>query len=160
VKKLVGPLVQWICHPRKIPSTTRADAARAVVALPDTGTGIQSDALSVAFMLDEARSLARGRMVYLIVISDCKWNRSFDTGQEGQEEVYNLFLSAYDKCADKLHTTLVALGVEDKTGFEDLLDKVITVPDSKLSDSATVAEEIAVYVASCMRERRKLMSRR
>ncbi|MEW6600128.1 MAG: hypothetical protein AB1499_04080, partial [Nitrospirota bacterium] len=41
-----GPLVQWIYHPQKTPAVGRLDAVRALIALPDTGTGAQSDALS------------------------------------------------------------------------------------------------------------------
>ena len=156
----VGPLVQWIHHPQKTPATSRADAARALVTLPDRGTGAQSDALSIAFLLEEAHRLARGRMVYLILISDCEWNRSFNTERSGKDEVYSLFEGVYDQHASKLHTTLVALGVGGETGFEQLLDKIITVADDKLEDYAGVAQQIGVYVASCMRERRKLIARR
>ena len=102
------------------------------MALPDSGTGAQSDALSLAFILNEARQIARGNMIYLIVISDTAWNRSFDNEKSGFEEVRSYFENVYDEMGDKLHTTLVALGVSTETGFEDLLDRVIAVSSEEL----------------------------
>jgi len=154
-KNQSGPLVQWMYHPRKTPATGRKDAARALISLPDSGTGAQSDALSLAFMIEEARKIARGRMVYLVLISDCAWNRSFMTEMSGQEEVYNYFQWAYDEFGDKLHTTLVALGVENETGFEDLLDKVIKISQEELTDHVTVADRISSFVANCIKEQRR-----
>jgi len=159
-KGLAGPLVQWIYHPQKTPATNRRDAARALISLPKKGTGVQADALSLTFMLEEAHQVARGRMMYLILITDCKWNRSFRTQKQGGEEVYFCFQKAYDKFSDKLHTTLVALGVLAKTGFEDIVDKVISVSPTQLTDYGTVAGKIGVYVASCMKERHKLIAGR
>ena len=154
-----GPLVQWIYHPHKTPAINRKDAVRALVSLPDTGTGTQSDALSLGFMLNEAVRIARGRMIYLILLSDCQWNSSFSIGKSGREEVLALFETLYADIPENLHVTLVALGSEGKTGFEDRLDKVITVPENKLADVAGMAGQIGVYVASCMKERRKFMSK-
>jgi hypothetical protein len=155
-----GPLVQWIYHPRKTPATGRKDAARALLSLPDSGTGAQSDALSLAFMLDEAAALACGRRIYLILISDCAWNTSFRVGKSGKEEVTSYFQGAYTRFGDKLHTTLVALGVPGETGFENLLDKVVTVGNEELMDPSAVAAKIGLYVAICMQERRRMMARK
>jgi hypothetical protein len=157
---LGGALVQWIYHPRKTPATGRKDAARALLSLPDSGTGAQSDALSLAFMLDEAAELARGRRIYLILLTDCAWNVSLNVGKSGKEEVYSYFQGAYERFGDKLHTTLVALGVAGQTGFEDLLDKVIAVSNDELKDPSSVAGKIGHYVAACMKERRRLMARK
>lgn len=156
---LTGPLVQWIYHPQKTPSFSRKEAARALVALPDSGTGVQSDALSIAFILDEARRVAKGKMVYLILLSDCAWNRSFNTEKSGKDEVHAYFERAYEDFNKKLHVTLVALGVSGKTGFENFLDNVIAVSADELTDFSAVAKKIGVYVASCMRERLKWMSK-
>ena len=150
-----GPLVQWIYHPQKTPALSRLEAARALVALPPSGTGAQSDALSLAFMLEEARCLARGRMIYLILLSDCAWNMSFRTRKTGKEEVYAFFETVYQEKAMKLHTTLVALGVTGATGFETLLDRVLLVNEGQLTDPAAVAGQIGTYVASCLKERRR-----
>jgi hypothetical protein len=158
---LSGPLVQWIYHPRKTPATGRKDAARALVSLPNSGTGCQSDALSVAFLLDEARTLARGRMVYLILLTDTAWNRSFNTSKDGKQEMLDLLQTAYDESSGKLHVTLVALGLtQPDTGFENIVDKVLTVSNEQLTDYAGVAQKIAVYVASTMKERHRLIATR
>ncbi|MBE9545417.1 MAG: hypothetical protein IMF02_13040, partial [Proteobacteria bacterium] len=157
---LTGPLVQWIYHPRKTPSLSRKDAARALISLPDSGTGAQSDALSLAFILNEARQIARGNMIYMIVISDTAWNRSFNIEKSGFEEVRCIFENAYDEMEGKLHATLVALGISGETGFEDLLDRVITVSSEELQNYSIVAEKIGVYVASCIRERKRFNTER
>lgn len=153
-KGLNGPLVQWIFHPRKTPAVSHKEAARALVTLPNTGTGVQSDALSLSFMLNEAVHLARGRSIYLILISDCEWNRSFRSEMSGKDEVCSFFRTARADCAGRLHTTLVALGVRAETGLEGLVDSIIPVPNDQLEDYPAVAEKIGVYVASCMKERR------
>ena len=155
-----GPLVQWIYHPRKTPTMGRKDASRALVSLPNKGTGMQSDALSLGFILSEAKKLARGNMVYLILISDTAWNQSFHGKMTGQEEVYAFFENAYEEFKGKLHTTLVALGVSAETGFEDLLDKVIRVSSQELDAHEAVAEKIGLYVASCMKENQRLKAGR
>jgi len=152
---LTAPLVQWIYHPHKSTAANHKEALRALASLPERGVGVQSDALSIAFMLEEAKRLSRGRVIYLILISDCAWNRSFQSGKEGREEVRELFASAYADFGAKLHTTLVALGVPGETGFETILDKVIPVADSDLENYQSVAGQIGTYVASCMRERKK-----
>jgi hypothetical protein len=157
---LSGPLVQWIYHPRKTPATGRKDAARALLSLPNTGTGAQSDALSLAFMLEEAAALAAGRRIYLILLTDCAWNISFNLGKTGKEEVASYLQGAYERLGDKLHVTLVALGVSGVTDFESLLDKVITVSNDELKDPSAVAAKIGLYVAACMKERRRLIARK
>lgn len=155
-----GPLIQWIYHPKKTPAISRSEAARTLISLPRSGTGRQSDALSLAFMLDEARQIAQGRMIYLILITDCKWNKSFNTEKTGMEEVHLCFKKAYEDFSDKLHTTLVALGARGITGFENILDKVITVSEDQLSDYTEVAGKIGLYVASCIKERHKWVAGR
>ena len=156
---ITGPLVQWMYHPQKTPSIGRKDAVRALVSLPDTGTGVQSDAPSIAFILQEAKKVARGRMIYLILLSDCMWNQSFRTEKNGAQEVQGVLESMRTELGDKLHSTLVALGRDGETGFEDHVDKVIPISADQLANPMQVARKIGVYVASCMKERTKIISR-
>ena len=152
-----GPLVQWMYHPYKTAATGRLEAARALVSLPESGTGIQSDALSIGFMVEEAMAVARGSSVYLILISDCAWNRSFRSSLDGEGEVKACLESLQQAHADKLHTTLVAVGLaRPETGFEKLVDQVIVVAPEDLEDPANVATRVGEYVATCMRKRRKV----
>lgn len=154
-ENLTGPLVEWVCHPQKTVAASRMDSLRALAGLPGFGVGAQSDALSLSFMLDDARKLARGRMVYLVVISDCMWNVSFPgKGMTGAKEVESFFKEAYRQSEGRLHTTLVALGLRGKTGLEDIVDKVIPVSVENTVDAAGVAQTIGTYVASCVRERK------
>ena len=155
---LSGALVQWLYHPRKTPAIGRKDAVRAIASLPDSGTGAQSDALSIAFMLEEAKRLARGDRVYLVLLSDAAWNRSFNTQRSGKDEVLACFEQARRSFADKLHTTMVALGVSGLTGFEAVVDELITVSAVELKDAAAVAGKIGLYVARSMRVRRRALA--
>ncbi len=157
-----GPVVSWIYHPKKTPALGRREAIRAVVTLPDTGgTGGQSDALSLSFMLDEAKALARGGMIYLVMLTDCCWNKSFTTTMSGLDEVQGFFLDQLEECGRKLHITLCALGAreENATGLAGLADKIILLPPEQLRDPLEVARRISEYVASCFRERAACHSR-
>lgn len=153
-----GPLVQWLYHPRKTPALGRKDAVRAIASLPDGGTGAQSDALSIAFMLDEAKRLARGDTVYLVLLSDTAWNRSFNTQRSGKDEMLACFEQARRTFSGKLHTTMVALGVGGSTGFEAHVDEVIAVSAAELKDACAVADKIGLYVARSMRLRRRALA--
>lgn len=144
-------------HPDKTPNVSAHEVTRAIASLPDTGTGIQSDALSISFILQEAEKVARGNAIYLVLISDCCWNYSHRSQMTGYEEVRNYFEQRYEDMAGKLHTTLVALGVEEQTRLEDIMDKVIPVSHQDLKNTPAVAEKIGLYVASCMRERQRLV---
>ena len=156
---LAGPLVQWMYHPHKTPAIGRKDAVRTLVSLPDCGTGAQSDALSIAFMMQEARKIARHRMIYFILITDCAWNQSFRGPKNGKQEVESVFEGLYKEMKGKLHTTLVALGVQGQTGFEERLDKVICIKHEDLQDYVAVAGQIGLYVASCIQERSKWINK-
>jgi hypothetical protein len=149
------PLIQWIYHPQKSAARGNLDAVRGVASLPPSGTGAQSDALSLAFMLEEARALARGKMIYLILISDTAWNRCSPKANSGEEEMVTLFSAAADEFGNRLHTTLVALGITRECGLEGLVDQMVTVSPDDLKKPAAVASKIGTMVASCMRERRK-----
>ncbi len=153
---ITGPLVQWIYHPQKTPATNRSEAARAIVSLPESGTGMQSDALSIRFMIDEAVRIAKGRMIYLILLTDCAWNRSFDSEKTGTEEVMTVLGTINIELKGKLHVTLVSLGNVVEDNIKKHVDKVITISDTDLNDTRKVAEQIGVYVASCIGERKKL----
>lgn len=157
---IYAPLVKWLYHPKKTPAIGRRDAIKALVSLPDTGTGGQGDVLSLAFMMKEAEEIARGRMIYLVHITDCQWVISFANSKSARQEVYDYYQASYRKFEGRLHTTLVALGLEAKTGLEDLLDKVIPVNKKDLMNPSAVAAEISLYIAYCMKEQRKSMNRR
>lgn len=157
-----GPLVQWIHHPQKTIASNILDSIRAVATLPDDGTGAQSDALSIAFIVREAQNLAQERNIYCILVSDCCWNKSFKTDLSGTEEVSNCLNQLKEELGDKIHTTLVALGCDDtkSTGLESVIDKIIRVSDDDLKNCTGVARKIGLYVASCMKERKKLTLRK
>lgn len=156
-KGVSGPLVQWMYHPWKTPATSRHEAVRSIVSLPDSGTGCQSDALSISFMVEEAKKFARGKMIYLILLSDCAWNRSFNMGLSGEEEVRACLQEVNDTLGDRLDTTLVALGGNENTGLKEQTDRIIHVSEDELTDYSRVAERIGTHVASIMRSRKQLL---
>jgi len=155
-----GPLVQWIYHPQKTPSIGRHDAVSSLVSLPDTGTGVQSDALSIRFIINEAVNVARGRMIYLVLLTDCKWNRSFENSKGGLLEVVTVLNGIRSDLAHRLHVTIIGLGNEVQSGIEKCVDKTVSIPDSEIRDAKKVAEKIALYVVACMNERKRVRDRR
>lgn len=156
-----APLVQWVYHPGKTPVFNPTEAVRAVAALPDCGTGAQSDALSLKFMLDEAVKIARGSRVYLTLISDCAWNRSFRVpGKSPEKEVAAVLEEFSTALNDRFHATLVALEDRNQTHITKVVNKIITVQEEELNDPEKVAVQIGAYVASCIRERRRPPRRR
>ena len=155
------PLVQWIYHPRKTPVMNPSSAVRAVASLPDKGTGMQSDAISLKYMLDEAVSLAKGNQIYLTLISDCSWNKCFHASKKSsEEEVASVLESFRDKLGQRFHTTLVSLRAVEQKLIDGVVDKKIVIGREALTRPQDAAEDIASYVASCIRERRRLSSRR
>ena len=158
---LSSPLVQWIYHPRKTPVMNSAEAVRAVASLPNRGTGCQSDAISLKYMLDEAVAVARGSQIYLTLISDCAWNKCFEESENSAEQEVAGVLELFRKdLGDRLHVTLVALEETEDDAVDRVVDKKITIEDDALDNPGEVAESIGAYVASCIRERRRAARRR
>jgi hypothetical protein len=154
------PLIRWMYHPTKTPGLTPEDALRGLASLSGSGTGAQSDAVQFTFMYQEARKHARGRNIYWMVISDTSWNQCFETSESAADEVRTVFETAYSELGDKLDITLVGLGVDEETGFEDLLDTVICISDEDLEDIDKVAAQIGRFVAQNMvRQRRESAER-
>ena len=150
-----GPLVQWVYHPRKSAMLTASEAVRAVATLPDHGTGAQSDALQLAHILDEAAIIAHGSQVYLVIISDCAWNKSFlESNLAPVQEVARTLDTKRQQFNNRLHITLVALQAQAQEEIRKVADAVLCVNAQELGDPAAVAGRIGEYVASCIRERR------
>ena len=153
-----GTLVRWIYHKGKSPTVSQAQAVRCLAALPESGTGVQSDALSVSFMLDEAQRQARGAKIYLVLISDCAWNRSQRTKLEGKDEMRALLTAKRDELGQRLHCSLVALGVAGTTGIDDLPDQVVKVSKGDLDDVGAVARKVGLMVAESIRASRRALA--
>jgi hypothetical protein len=152
---LTGPMIHWLYHPRKTPALGPREATLAIAALPDAGSGDQSDALSLAFMIEEAKRLAPGCNIYLTLITDLGFCSSYRTGRTAPEEVRATLETAYQELVDRLQVTFVVLGRERETGFEDLVD-VVRVSSAELEDVGQVAERVGTYVASAMQRRRRM----
>lgn len=151
-----GPLVQWVYHPDKTPVYTSREAVRAVANLPNSGSGAQSDALSLIYLFDEARAISRGACVYVTLISDCAFNRSFvGTETSSSEEVAEVIKEGRKQFDEKLHVTLVALGRGVPEIVQEEVDAVIPVNQEDLRNPENVAETVGGYVANCISSRRK-----
>ena len=151
---LESALVQWLYHPKKTPALHMRDASRAIISLPASGTGAQHDTTSIAYLVEEAASLAKNNMIYLVLMTDCCWNQSFRTSKNGQEEVEALFEHFNKKYKDRLDTTLIALGVTSKQPLFDKIKKVIIISPEELDMPALIAKKISLYVANCLINRR------
>lgn len=152
-------LVQWMHHPRKTPALGRKDALRGLLSLPESGTGVQADAVSVTFLVNEAEQVARGATVFLILISDTRWNRCLGGRRDGRLEMLDCVRTLKQRLGDKLHITLVALQQSGLSGFDEVVDAVVPVSRQELKSPPDVAQRIASYVSGCMRERRRFQRR-
>ena len=103
------PLLQWIWHPHRMAGFECSDAIERIAAFPHGGEGVQSDALSLWFILNEAICLAEGKMIHLIWITDGEWNRSFYVGKDAEEEIQICFESISARLAGFFRVTLVSL---------------------------------------------------
>ncbi len=149
------PLVQWVHHPRKNLVSNPGESVRAVASLPDFGTGVQADALSIKFMMDETVKIARGNRTYLVLITDCLWNKSFHhIPNSSQEEVKTVLEDFRKALKERLHITLVVLGKHDPGLVYAVVDEIVTVKEEELEKPEEVAVQINRYVASCIQERR------
>jgi hypothetical protein len=144
-KGATGPVVRWIYHPEKTPTMRAARSAPQVACLKNHGKGVQSDALSLLFMMDEAVRMARGRAISMTLITDCRWNSSFGR-MTGQEEVRWFFESARRGLKRKFHSTLIAVGTAPASCVEAVVDKVIFLPTGSLKNLSTVSQQIALSV--------------
>jgi hypothetical protein len=150
-----GRLVQWITHPRKTVGRDTAEAMRALAGFR-SGQGAQADALSIRFIVDEAQRIAAGRMVFLVLLTDADWNKSFHGKANGAQEVAMTFEGLDADYPERLHKTVVVLGKEHHN-LGNTPDAVINVPDEELKDIDAVSRRIARYVAVTMKERKRLM---
>lgn len=150
-----GPLIRWISHPTKTPSNSKKEAMRTVASIPNSGSGAQADALSLSYMIQEAETVARGKQLYVIHITDTGWVNSFSNGLSAEDEVVSVMQRKSELLKDRLHYTLVGLGVTTAGKLENVANKLITLSSSELSQPLEAASKIGVYVSSCIKERNK-----
>ncbi len=152
-RRVNAPLVQWLYHPQKTPAVTKVDAMKNLLSLPKKGVGKQSDALSIAFLLEEAKNFSKGENIYFTLISDCKWNKAVDGDHTGADEVAAVLKDLRKKEKDKMRATLVGLGVSGKTGLEGLFDDEFLPSEQELENPLEVSEKIAGRLAMQLRRR-------
>lgn len=152
---LKAPLVRWLYHPEKTPTSSYFDVVRSLGALPAEGVGRQADALSLGFLFNEANRLANRRAIYAIILSDCAWNRSVSATLTGKEEVAQFFGNLKQgKQASKISLTLVGLGVDWDTGLSAYFDAIMNAPVALLHDPEKLAMQISAFTAERLKEAR------
>jgi len=151
-RSVEGPMVRWLHHPLLTPAVSPAHAARAIASFPEAGTGVNRDIISITYMIEEARTLARGGSCYVVNLTDTQFNSC--TGKKSGEEEMKDLLAAVKELPDMdVHYTVVALGRPETYKLPGA-DKVICVPSDKLNDTTAVAEKIAQFVGESIRENR------
>ena len=147
-----GAKMEWIYHPRKTVSVSQKEAVRAVASTPQMGGGGQKDALSLAYCLQEAESVARGNNIYMIHITDTGWINSFGTGIPPDQEIVNVVSQFKDKRKGQLHYTLVGLDTNDAGGIDQVLDEFISLTALELEHPYLAASKIAKYSSSILKK--------
>lgn len=144
-----GPVVRWVYHPEKTSNLKISGIAYQAASLPNHGTGVQSDALSLLVMMEEAQRMARGQPISLTLITDGQWNSSFGV-TKGEQEVRCFFESARNELCKKFHSTLIVVGAGTETGLEDVVDKAIVVPTEALVNVSNTAQQIACWIGQTL----------
>jgi hypothetical protein len=152
-----GAIIRWLYHPTLSMAADKREALRCLGSVADSGAGGQQDALSLAFCLSAARRLAGRDNIYLVLISDMGWCKSFSGQHTALNEVKEFFVNARATLGNQFHSTLVALSCTTAaTSLDDVVDSVIPVPATGLASYGLVADRLSRYVAKCMRDRRRL----
>jgi hypothetical protein len=141
-----GSLVQWLYHPNKTPAWSVSEAIEALAALPARGSGVQADALSLAFMIKQALALAKGDSIYLTVLSDTKWNSSQGRPEQAGREVSQMLEDFKKSLGPRLNALLVALGTDGNDSTSKSWDQVLGMSAKILESPGEVAELISNYV--------------
>ncbi len=102
------PLVEWVCNHRKNPAAGETEMmARAASIGLERGWNIDVPSLELGFQ--EALKSAGSRKIRLVLLSDCNFNASSQTGKSGVQEVSEWLRSISGRHPGRLRTTLVGL---------------------------------------------------
>jgi hypothetical protein len=148
-----GPTVKWLLHPRLTPSLSPRQAARAVTALPGSGSGVNRDALCLTHMLDEVREIMARGTCYVIHLTDAQFNAR-DSSGDGTREMERLLEEVKELPDLNVHYTVVAIGKPSEYQLPGA-DRVLTVQREMLEDQTALAERIASFVARDVARRRR-----
>ncbi len=149
-----GPILEWIYHPMKTVSASQKEAVRAVASIPERGSGGQKDALALSYCLQEAASVARGKNIYLIHITDLGWCNSFGTALSAEEEILHVIQQFKNGRKDQLHYTLVGLHADTAGKIGQVVDEFISLSEAELNTPFSAASKIAVYCRSILKKQR------
>jgi geranylgeranyl pyrophosphate synthase len=155
-------LIAWCCRAGAICASASEDR---VDAFGRYGRGIGLAFQIVDDLLDvqgdgtlmgkaAGKDIARGKAIYLVLVSDCEWNRSFHGSRSGREEVRAFFETSYRTIGSPFDTTLVALGDSKGATTDNFVDRIVRVSSEELKKPEAVAKKIGTYVASRMAENR------
>lgn len=143
------PRINWVKHPRLTPFRDSVVGTRALAGFT-SGSGIQSDALSIRHIIREARRFAFGNRVYLVLITDAEWRKSFHTKNTPTEEIRSMIAEVKQHNPEQLHITLIVLG-DHRSGIDNLVDEVLRVRDAELTDIEGTTRKVAEYVARMLK---------
>ncbi len=122
--------------------------------------GGNADVKSWARIMAEAKniSLTRSRLrkskIYLVIISDCAFNKSFgDSPLPAVEEVtkYLSYLKM-EEFVDRLHITVVDLGNNASASVKEVCDIHMALPPEKFQNPAEAAAEISLSLSSAIQK--------
>ncbi len=158
-----GTMVRWIYNQRYSEERTFDHALSRVTSIKASGGN--SDILSWAKIMSEVKNMVqrkprlRKAHVYLIIISDCAFNKSFrSTPLSNHEEVqhYLKHLREVD-FKDGIHITLVNISGEGSTAIDALVDLKLGITNSMVQDPTEAAKRISEYVSTAIKQQRAKM---
>ncbi|NND34907.1 MAG: hypothetical protein HKN76_20140 [Saprospiraceae bacterium] len=154
-----GTMVRWIYNERVNESRTLDHALHRVDSIVSNGGN--SDVKSWARILQEVDSLIqvkprlRKAHIYLILISDVMFNKSFSTtpfsaAAEVQEYIKSIKKKTYK---DRIHLTLVSLRA-GQSALDGLVDLKMTITNNEMKNPGQSAQEISAFVSRAIKQQR------
>ncbi len=155
-----GPMVRWIYNDRFNEARTFEHAIARVDSI--RATGGNSDIASWARIMNEIQRmmLDKPRLkrahIYLIIISDCAFNKSFSsTPLSAAEEVKGYIKDLKEKSLKgRLHLTLVNLGTSTQTALDRYADLKLNMSSRDMEDPSDAAQKISAFVSKAIKQQR------
>lgn len=155
-----GTMVRWIYHDRINESRTFEHALQRVDSI--VSNGANSDVKSWARILEEVEILMKSKPrlwkahIYLILISDCAFNKSFNgtpfsTASEVKEYIQSVKKGRWK---DRIHITLVSLS-NQVSALDQFVDLRLTITNNEMQSPAHSAREISAFVSKAIKQQRE-----
>jgi hypothetical protein len=143
--------IRWLYHPELTPARTPLEGLQAITLLDESQQGTNLDVPSLACMIKQAACHAGRATLFVVQITDCRFNHCMG-GDSGQEEVVRFLKLIRSQIRCGYDHTLIAVG--ENRGYRlEGTDRILPLPRQGLGDIAKVADRVADFVADALKGR-------